>query len=94
MRSITASSPIRMSAATASRAPGFGSSATATSPAKSPSTATYIGVFLSAAGKRVAYAAGCVPAARGHAADVASRRTPQRAGMLPGARIVRGGLVA
>lgn len=40
--------------------------------------------------KRICYEAGRIPAARCHQDNVASRRTLQRAGMLPCARIVRG----
>jgi GNAT superfamily N-acetyltransferase len=40
--------------------------------------------------KRACYAAGLVPAARCNAENVASRRTLQRAGMMPVGRIVRG----
>lgn len=40
--------------------------------------------------KRIAYASGHVPAARCHRDNIASRRTLQRGGMFPCARIVRG----
>ena len=40
--------------------------------------------------KRVGYALGCIPAARCSEANAASRRTLERAGMLPCGRIVRG----
>ena len=43
--------------------------------------------------KRECYAAGRLPAARCNAANVASRRTLQRAGLLPCGRIVRGRIV-
>lgn len=42
--------------------------------------------------KRIGYEGGHVPAARCHVDNVASRRTLQRAGLLPCARIVRGRL--
>lgn len=42
--------------------------------------------------KRLCYETGCIPAARCHQDNLASRRTLERAGMLPCARIVRGRL--
>jgi GNAT superfamily N-acetyltransferase len=48
------------------------------------------GSFLVQELKRIAYASGHVPAARCHRENVASRRTLQRGGMFPCARIVRG----
>ena len=44
--------------------------------------------------KRLCYARGGIPAARCHKDNLASRRTLQRAGMLPCARIVRGRIAA
>ncbi|MEK7402100.1 MAG: GNAT family N-acetyltransferase [Gemmatimonadota bacterium] len=44
--------------------------------------------------KRLCYARECIPAARCHKDNPASRRTLQRAGMLPCARIVRGRIAA
>jgi GNAT superfamily N-acetyltransferase len=42
--------------------------------------------------KRICYAMGCVPAARCHQTNAASRQTLERAGMFPCARILRGRL--
>jgi GNAT superfamily N-acetyltransferase len=42
--------------------------------------------------KRVCYAMGYIPAARCHESNVASRRTLERAGMFPCARIVQGAI--
>jgi GNAT superfamily N-acetyltransferase len=44
--------------------------------------------------KRLCHEKGCIPAARCHQGNLASRRTLQRAGMLPCARIVRGRIAA
>ena len=44
--------------------------------------------------KRLCYEKGCIPAARCHSDNLASRLTLQRAGMLPCARIVRGRIAA
>jgi GNAT superfamily N-acetyltransferase len=48
------------------------------------------GAYLVQELKRACRESGHVPAARCHEANVASRRTLERAGMLPCARIVRG----
>lgn len=50
------------------------------------------GTYLVQELKRICYENGNVPAARCHQDNVSSRRTLQRAGMLPCARIVRGRL--
>ena len=52
-----------------------------------------VGSWLVQELKRVCRETGCVPAARCNQANVGSRRTLQRAGMLPCARILRGRLV-
>lgn len=44
--------------------------------------------------KRLCYEKGCIPAARCHRDNLASRLTLERAGMLPCARIVRGRIAA
>lgn len=49
-----------------------------------------LGAYLVQELKRACRESGYVPAARCHAANVASRQTLERAGMLPCARIVRG----
>jgi GNAT superfamily N-acetyltransferase len=51
-----------------------------------------LGSYLVQELKRACYDGGHVPAARCHQSNVASRRTLQRAGMLPCGRIVRGRL--
>lgn len=51
-----------------------------------------LGSYLVQELKRIAYASGHVPAARCHRDNVASRRTLQRGGMFPCARIVRGAI--
>jgi GNAT superfamily N-acetyltransferase len=52
-----------------------------------------LGSYLVQELKRIAYASGHVPAARCHHENVASRRTLQRGGMFPCARIVHGRIV-
>jgi GNAT superfamily N-acetyltransferase len=51
-----------------------------------------LGSYLVQELKRLCYEMGCVPAARCNQGNVGSRRTLQRAGMFPCARIVRGRL--